>query len=239
MNKTIKFGVAAVVLAAVTTSFANEEEQESEYDGAIGWTPVAISLFSPVQVPWGSAVWDVFGLDLGILYNDAPKMYGLDVCGVVSRVRNDLAGLQVSGLCNWNESEVYGIRATLGANLSFATTYGADFGMFSYRESEFWGLDVEFIGSYQRDFWGAQFSGLVNFTDGQSYGWTTAIGGNIAVKAYGLQLAGVFNQTDELHGCQIGLINFARECPWGFQIGLVNIIMDNKVKVLPFVNCYF
>ena len=49
----------------------------------------------------------------------------------------------------------------------------------------------------------------------------------------------MFNYTDELHGCQIALVNFARECPWGFQIGLVNIIMDNKIKVLPIVNGYF
>jgi hypothetical protein len=62
---------------------------------------------------------------------------------------------------------------------------------------------------------------------------------NLAEKAYGCQVAGVFNMTDELHGCQIGLVNYARECPWGFQIGLVNLIMDNKVKVLPFVNGYF
>jgi len=34
-------------------------------------------------------------------------------------------------------------------------------------------------------------------------------------------------------------VNFARECPWGFQIGLVNIIMDNKIKVLPIFNAYF
>ena len=237
MNKILKFGIAAVSLSVAASVFAEEEAEELE--GAVGWTPVDVSLASPVQIPWGCATWDVFGLDLGLFYTDTPKMYGLGVCGGAARIRNNLKGVQVTGLCNWNEADVYGLRATLGANLSFASTYGMDIGGFAYREGEFWGIDMELIGSYQRDFWGAQFSGLVNFTDGQSYGLTTSIGGNIALKAYGLQLAGVFNQTDELHGCQIGLINFARECPWGFQIGLVNIIMDNKVKVLPFLNCYF
>jgi hypothetical protein len=66
-----------------------------------------------------------------------------------------------------------------------------------------------------------------------------ALFGNYAATAYGLQLAGIINYTAELHGCQIALVNIASECPWGFQIGLVNIILDNAIKVLPFVNCYF
>jgi len=112
-------------------------------------------------------------------------------------------------------------------------------GGFAYREGEMWGIDVEFIGSYQQaNFWGLQVAGLVNFTTAQTYGANLAVGGNIAKTAYGLEV-GCFNFADELHGCQVGLVNFARECPWGFQIGLVNIILDNKIKVLPIVNAYF
>ena len=40
-------------------------------------------------------------------------------------------------------------------------------------------------------------------------------------------------------GCQIGVVNYAKECPWGFQIGLVNIIMENVIPVLPIVNASF
>ena len=67
----------------------------------------------------------------------------------------------------------------------------------------------------------------------------TSIGANIAEKAYGCQTAIVFNHASLLHGCQIALINFADECEWGFQIGLINVIMSNKLKVLPIVNGYF
>ena len=242
MNKIIKVGFAAIAFAAVTPAFAEAEEVEaeetaSEYE-AIGWTPIAIGIASPVQLPWGRAVWDVFGLDLNVIYSDAPKMYGLGIGGIAMATRDDLIGLQLSALCNWATKDVYGARVTVGGNIGFGTVYGFEAGLFGYRP-EIWGWDTEFLGSYQDNMWGLQIGGICNLSMVQSYGASIAIGGNFAKTAYGLQLGAVFNFTDELHGCQVGLVNFARECPWGFQIGLVNIIMDNKIKVLPLVNGYF
>lgn len=235
MNKLLKIGFVALSISAVVPAFAEEEEE-----GVVGWTPIAFGIASPVQLPWGMAKWDVFGLGLNMLYTDAPKMYGLGIGGAAMRTRDDLMGAQLSAFCNWNEKDVYGLRATLGLNASFGTTYGMDVGGFAYRQGgTFWGWDTEFLGSYQEDIYGVQLAGLINLTMNQSYGWSVAIGGNMAKIAYGCQTAGVFNFTDELHGCQIGLVNFARECPWGFQIGIVNIIMDNAIKVLPIVNGYF
>ena len=236
--KSMKFGMLAVALAAAVPVFAQQEAEEEE--GAIGWTPVASGIASPVQVPWGMARWDVFGLDVNFFYSDAPKMYGLGVGGLAMRTREDLYGAQLAGCCNWNEKDVYGLRMTLGANVTFGETRGLDMGGFAYRVGEMRGVDIEFVGCYQQsNFWGIQIGGLVNFTTEQTYGANFAIGGNIAKVAYGLELGGIFNFADELHGCQVGLVNFARECPWGFQIGLVNIILDNQVKVLPIVNAYF
>ena len=231
----IKCGIAALALATVVPAFAEEEVAD---EGAIGWTPIAFGIASPVQMPWGRAMWDVFGLDLNILYSDAPKMYGLGIGGVAMACRDDMIGLQLSALCNWNTKDIYGMRVTVGGNIAFGETYGMDVGLFGFR-GDMWGWDTEFLGSYQDNFWGLQIGGLANVTMVQSYGATIAVGGNWAKTAYGLQLGGVFNFTDELHGCQLGLVNFARECPWGFQIGLVNIILDNKIKVLPIVNGYF
>lgn len=240
MKKTMRFGFAALAIVASTIAFAAdvEVETENEYE-AIGWTPIAFGIASPVQLPWGSHTWDVFGLDLNVLWSDAPKMYGLGIGGVAMATRDDLMGLQVSGLCNWATKDVYGMRTTLGANISFGTVYGFDVGCAAYRDGDMWGWDTEFLGSYQQNFWGLQIAGILNLSLQQSYGCSIAVGGNMAKVAYGCQCAGVFNFTDELHGCQIGVVNFAKECPWGFQIGLVNIIMDNKIKVLPIVNGYF
>jgi len=238
MNKPMKVCVAALAAAVTMHAFAAEAEKESEYE-AVGWTPIALGIASPVQLPWGSHKWDVFGLDLNVLWSDAPKMYGLGIGGVAMATRDTMKGIQLSALCNWATADVYGLRTTLGANVAFGTTYGIDLGGFAYREGDMWGLDVEFLGSYQSNFWGLQLAGILNFTLEQSYGGTIAIGANMAKVAYGCQAAALFNMASELHGCQIGLINYAAECPWGFQIGLVNIIMDNKIKILPLVNGYF
>jgi hypothetical protein len=236
MNRLIKVGVAAVALAAVVPAFA--EDVEEEESGAVGWTPIALGIASPVQLPWGLAQWDVFGIDVNVLYSDAPKMYGLGVGGLAMTTRDTMAGLQASALFNYAKENVYGVRLALGANVCREEAYGLEAGCFGYRR-EFWGLDVDFLGSFQDYMWGMQVSGLANITREQTYGWQTAIGVNIAKKAYGLQLAAIFNMAEELHGCQIAIVNYAQECPWGFQIGIINIIMDNSLKVLPILNAYF
>ena len=241
MKKMLKIGAAALALAAVSPALAAETEAEETETGyeSVGWTPIALGIASPVQLPWGRAMWDVFGLDFNILYTDAPKMYGLGIGGIAMATRNTMGGVQVSALCNWASADVYGIRATLGGNVAYGKSGGLEAGLFGYRPGEFWGWDTEFLGSYGDYMWGCQVAGICNIMIEQSYGAAIAIGGNYAKKAYGLQLGAIFNFTDELHGCQIGLVNYARECPWGFQIGLVNLIMDNCIKVLPILNCYF
>ena len=241
MNKMMKLGFVALAVAATVPAFAEETPAETEtaneYE-AIGWTPIAFGIASPVQLPWGSHRWDVFGLDLNLLWSDAPKMYGLGIGGIAMATRDNLKGLQISALCNWATSDVYGMRVTVGGNLCWGTTYGVEAGLFGFR-GDMWGWDTEFLGSYGDKFWGLQIGGICNLCMDQSYGAEIAIGGNYSKTAYGLQLGAIFNFAEELHGCQIALVNFARECPWGFQIGLVNIIMDNKIKVLPLVNGYF
>jgi hypothetical protein len=71
--KHLYFAVFAAALA-VTVRAQDVEEVE---EGAVGWTPVAVSLASPVQLPWGHARWDVFGLDLGLFITDRPRYMAL------------------------------------------------------------------------------------------------------------------------------------------------------------------
>ena len=111
MKKFAKTVIAAAVLAVALPSIAEEEEE-----GPIGWTPFAISLASPVQLPWGIGDWDVFGIDLGLFYNDVWHMYGLDLA-LATTVRGDTRGVVASGVFNYASQDVYAIRLTLGANI--------------------------------------------------------------------------------------------------------------------------
>ena len=252
MNKVIKTGVVAAISALIIPAFAQDvepvaetpveetavvEETAAVEEGAVGWTPFAISLASPVQLPWGQGNWDVYGIDLGIFYNDINELGGAQF-SLANTTRADMYGFAAGGAFNYATKNVYGVRAALGGNICMGEFYGADFGGFGFKQN-IWGLDAGFVGTWNQNVCGSLIALLVNFTEKESCGCTFAGGVNISKVAYGAQVAGIFNQTEELHGAQIGLVNFAREVPWGFQVGLVNIIMDNQVKVLPFVNGYF
>lgn len=236
MNKAIKYCLLGMMISAVVPAVAEELGEKGE-SGAIGWTPVAVSLASPVQLPWGTARWDVFGVDAGIFYNDAPKMYGFQFA-FANTVRDEFIGLGLGGAFNFANKDVYGARAAiLGCNLCNGTLYGVDIGGFGCHR-DIYGIDVEFVATMQQNICGIAGSLVGNVTENESYGCTVGAA-NLARVAYGAQLALVANVTDELHGFQFGAINFARECPWGFQLGIINIILDNEVKVLPFINGYF
>lgn len=236
MNRTIKLGFAALALATAVPAVAQDTIPE---EGPIGWTPVAIGLATPVQLPWGLNRWDVYGLDLNIFYSDAPTMYGLDIGGLATLTRTEMIGLEVGGLANVAlDGDVYGLRATLGFNYAKANVYGADLGLAAFRDA-FYGFDAHLLGSFQRTGCGFQVGGLATIATEESHGVNIAGLSNIAKTARGLQCAFIFNYTEELHGAQIGLVNFTTMCPFGFQIGLVNIIMQNQIPVLPIVNGYF
>lgn len=235
MKHMFKVGVAALALTMVAPAFA---ENSVERRGAVGCTPIAIGLATPLQLPWGIDRWDVFGLDLNVFYSDAPKAYGLDIGGLAAVVRDEMEGWQISGLLNYNIGDVYGLRTTLGANICRGTVYGCDLGLLAFRDSIV-GFDAEFLGSAQNEMHGVQIGGLANVCGTKSYGVSIAGLTNVAKAAHGMQIALGFNMTEELHGGQIALVNFAELCPNGFQIGLVNIIVQNTIPVLPFVNCYF
>lgn len=237
MNKLMKTGIASLALTAAFVSKAEVELETAPYEDAVGWTPFALSLASPVQLPWGIGDWDVFGVDLGLVYNDVAKMYGLGI-GLANTARDTTRGLVLGGLFNYCGSDVYGIRAALGANICTRTLRGMDIGGFGYHAVTR-GIDLELVGTMHEEITGFAGSLIFNHAASESYGCALAGAVNIAPVAYGAQLAAVFNMTDELHGFQLALVNYAKTCPWGFQVGLVNIIMDNQIPVLPIINGYF
>ena len=238
--KNMKLALATAAIAATVTVFAAEgvsdNDTEGQGVGAIGWTPVQVGIFAPVSVPWGFD-WDVKGFDLDLFYIETVKLQGLGISGIASRTRDNQDGLLISGLCNWTDANVRGIDITLGANLGFGDVYGVSVATFGMRNL-MKGMDVNLLAACQKDFVGWQTSGVCNFTEGSCVGASFALALNMAKIEKGLQVA-MINSAEELHGVQIGAINIAHECPWGLQIGVINIILDNKVKILPIVNGYF
>lgn len=236
MNKFVKVGFAALALSAMQFVRADSVEEVVE-EQAYGWTAVAFGLATPVQLPWGWDKWDVFGFDFNVFLSQAPLCYGLQIGGIGNMTSREMMGFGVGGLFNWSNGDVYGVRATLGVNYNDGTVYGLDMGGIGYHK-DVKGVDIECACCIQENITGFNASLLGSYTSKESYGCTMGAF-NIADTAYGAQIAFAYNQAEELHGCQIGLVNYCRECAWGFQIGVVNIILDNKVKVLPIVNCYF
>ena len=238
--KNVKIALATAAIAASVTVFAADGaaagDTEGQGVGAIGWTPVQAGIFAPVSIPWGFD-WDVKGFDIDLFYIETVKLQGLGISGIASRARDGQDGLLISGVCNWTDSDVRGIDVTLGANLGFADVYGVSIATFGMRNL-MKGMDVNLLAGCQKDFVGWQTSGVCNFTEGSSTGASFALALNMAKIEKGLQVAAI-NSAEELRGVQIGAINIAHESPWGLQIGVINIILDNKIKILPIVNGYF
>lgn len=230
-----KFIVTAAAVAALTTAFA-EEDVETQGVGAIGWTPVQVGLFAPVSFPWGFD-WDVKGFEFDIFYAETVCLQGFGVSGIATRTRDEIRGVNVAGLCNWNEKDAYGINITLGVNLGFEDVYGIQAGAFSMRK-DMKGVDINFVGAHSINYYGLQIGGLCNFTLEEFKGVDIGLGLNMSKEMTGVQAGGI-NFTHKLTGSQIGFFNIAEECPCGLQLGLVNIIMDNKIKVLPITNFFF
>ena len=89
------------------------------------------------------------------------------------------------------ESSIYGVRLNFGWG-SFVDMYGLDFGLFSHTTRDFGGISLALFGNYVGGTTRGVQVGVVNVVDGS---------------AYGLQ-AGVVNFAQDLHGVQIGVLNF-------------------------------
>ena len=180
----------------------------------------------------------MYGLNANLAYSDCNKMYGLEAAGVGSTARLDMIGLQAAlGFC-------YANRDAIGAQVAAVTlcnrtAYGLTIDAFSMNR-DFLGLRVDGLMSMtDRSLYGLSIAGLGSGVREDMWGWQVALGANFARRVHGFQTVGICNMTDELRGAQIGIVNYAATCSAGFQIGLVNLIMDNQVPFLPIFNCYF
>ncbi len=237
----IKKIVSVCMAMAFSAVFAAESETASEIDygpKSYGWTCIALGVATPVQLPWGIDKWDVFGVDFNLGYSDAPRMYGWQFALGANTARKDFGGVATALGFNFSNKDAYGLDLAL-FNMNNLEYYGVCVDAFAMNR-EFYGLSVDLLGNMtDKQFGGLEVAGLANVNDGDMYGVAAAIGANLTRRVHGLAVAGIYNQTDLLWGCQIGLVNMAFKCDHGFQIGLINVIMDNQVPFLPIVNGFF
>jgi len=242
MKSIVKHGIAACALAAFAIQPALAQEETKDYAGApdpvsYGYTVLAVGIGTPFALPWGFD-WDVFGLDINAVYGDCNKMYGLEVAGLANTTRLKMVGIQAAAGCNFANRDAVGAQVAL-VNMGNRTTYGLSVDAVGMHR-EFLGLGADIlVGAYDSEFFGLELSGFGNAVREDMWGWQLAIGANFARRVHGFQSAIFFNMTEELRGAQFALVNYASTCSAGFQIGLLNFIMDNQVPVLPIFNCYF
>ena len=241
MNRVVKSGILACAVAALSLQPVLAEE-EVEYTGApdpksYGYTVLGVGIATPFSLPWGWD-WDVFGIDANLLYSDVNKMYGIEVGGIGNVARLDMYGVQAALAFNYANRNAVGIQAGL-VNMCNRTSYGLTVDAVGVNR-EFVGVQADLLGSITDDsLYGLSVAGLTSAVREDMWGWQIALGATFARRVHGFQTALLFNMTEELRGAQLGLVNYAGACSAGFQVGLVNLILDNQIPFLPIFNCYF
>ncbi len=211
-------------------------------------TLLEVSLATPVQLP--SADWTVKGLRLNLIYGESFGMYGLDL-GLVGYTRDSGAGLSVYPGVNWTENDYTGLQLAGLSNVTCGNGAGLSLsGIVNYTRGRYTGgqialinYDGEFLGAQIGGFnydkgvcWGFQL-GLANAAVNEYHGWSFGLV-NYAERLYGFQFGGVNIAAENGRGIQLGLFNCAENFI-GMQIGLLNIIGNGDLPIMPILNARF
>ncbi len=215
------------------------------------WTPLQISLFSPVQLFSERA--DVYGARLNLLYGKSRNVWGFDIGTVnqtedmygiqggllANNVEGDLGGFQVGTIGNFVGGKVTGIQLSV-MNQVKGPIIGFQLGLYCNVSGGISGIQVSIIANgkcafeERVDYHTVKRTSITGY--GPSNGVQIAIGGNAATRLRGIQLAlfsnyardsatgiqlGAFNISEETYGFQLGMLNFTDEVN-GLQIGYFN-----------------
>ncbi|MDD5232649.1 MAG: hypothetical protein PHG91_04565 [Syntrophales bacterium] len=85
-----------------------------------------------------------------------------------------------------------------------------------------WGILVNYADNYK----GVQWS-IVNYNKKNFTGWQSAFYNHTGGMMKGLQ-TGAVNYAENFKGLQLGIINYAEKASGGVQIGVINILPENK-----------
>ena len=208
--------LSAVLLAVAASPAARADEH----------SPVMLSLLNPVQ--WPSSQSDVGGFRLSLLYGQCDDFAGLDI-GLVGRATGDFRGLSIGG-ANIVSRRLFGVQVGLvnwnsnGDDSLDRRSIGVQYGFLNFADS-FFGLQNGWINLSPRD------------ASGLQYGFLNCAADVNGVQCGSLLVFGVNVAVGTVHGCQIGIVNYAGMMESGVQIGLVNVIARGGFfPVLPILN---
>ncbi len=163
---------------------------------AVGSSPLAISLFPPVEFPPESVT--ITGIRLDLLWGQHQEVYGLDLGAIGNITVHSSGGLQLAGGFNWNQ----GSTTTIGFQAAGLANINSG-------QAKIIGLQ---LAAYNRNMGESSLGGiglgLVNQSPHMNIVGLQAGLYNSANNVYGLQV-GLFNSCESLHGIQLGLVNMS------------------------------
>ena len=199
--------------------------------------PVNFSLFYPISTNQNPEVSTNFRLNL--IYGDIGAVRGVDINGVVGRVRRDMVGLQASGMYSHIDGEFTGVAASGFGNYVKSDAMGIQYaGLVNFVRGDFAGFQFANVFNYvEGTLVGAQTTGLFNLNDGDvKYFQYATMANAVAGDFTGAQAAVGLNYVNEtMVGGQLALCNFAKYMK-GIQVGLGNVAGEATGVQVGFVN---
>jgi hypothetical protein len=189
--------------------------------------PVNVSFVYPLGIHASRSVEYIYDFSFNALTGYNRGVNGFELGGLLNMNHGNISGCQISGLGNITHENVDGLQIA---------------GLFSIGDN-LDGLQISGIFNKCSKADGLQISGIINLSDSSEASIAGIANINTGLQN-GIQIAGIYNQTQMLNGIQIGLINVADTINRGVCLGLINLIKkgsysEGSVTVADYQNIGF
>lgn len=188
-------------------------------DTALRPVPVNFGLLSPLTMNGDRPQQARNNFSFDLVLGDAGRVTGFQAAGILTRVRRDVVGAQISTIANLGGGDATGFQMAV-VNLLGGGVTGCQWG---------WALNLDEGRSR-----GAQFAGLMNVNRDTLTGFQGAMASSYAGTLRGAQIS-LVNVAGHMSGTQVGLVNIARSSH-GLQTGLLNISGNARGAAIGLVN---
>jgi hypothetical protein len=167
---------------------------------------------------------DANGIQLAVLFAESTDTRGIQIGGLTARSKRT-KGIQISGVLSRSELDADGLLQASGILAETGQMKGC---------LQVAGTAANVIGESD----GIQIGGISTMA-GSLTGWQTSLLWNYVFEhVNGVQLSGVYNHAQSIHGVQIGLINHCSRLE-GVQIGLLNTVKEARFSTCPLLRVDF